>query len=82
MKLSAAPSGPFSNAEVRPVQGDLRQAGQRAQDQVLDAGLGRRGQRHRLAVAAQAAVHPEDVQHFLTVAGERDVHKPSPSDQR
>ena len=47
--------------DERPVHGDLRQPGEGAQGDLLDAGLGGRGQRDGVAVAAQAGVDPEDV---------------------
>ena len=43
------------------VQVDLRQPGNGAQDDVLDARLRGGGDRHRVAVAAQAGRDPEDV---------------------
>jgi hypothetical protein len=57
--------GAALEVDERPVHRDLRQAGQRAQGDLLDARLGGRGQRHRVPVAPQAAVHPEDVDHGL-----------------
>ena len=47
--------------DQRPVHRDLRQARQRAQRDLLDAGLGGRGEGDRVAVAAQPGVDPEDV---------------------
>ena len=44
-----------------PVHGDLRQPGQGAQGDLLDARLGGRGQGHGVAVAAESGVDPENV---------------------
>ncbi len=49
--------------DERPVHLDVRQARQRAEHDLLDAGLGRRGQRDRVAVAAEPGVDPENVQY-------------------
>jgi hypothetical protein len=43
------------------VQEDPRHAGQRAQDQILDTGLGGGGHRDGIAIAAEAGGHPDDV---------------------
>jgi hypothetical protein len=57
--------GAALEVEQRPVQGDPGQPRQRADHQLLDARLGRGGQRDGVPVAAQPAVHPEDVQDLL-----------------
>src|SRR6266487_2019943 len=51
--------------DKRPVHGNLGQAGQGAECDLLDARLGRRRQGNGVTVAAQSAVHPEDVDHGL-----------------
>ena len=47
--------------DQRPVHGDLREPRQRPQRDLLDAGLGGRGEGDRVAVAAQTRVDPQDV---------------------
>ncbi len=56
---------PALEVDQRPVHRDLRQARQRAERDLLDARLGRRRQRDGVTVAAQPAVHPEDVDRRL-----------------
>ena len=46
--------------QKRIVQGDARGPGQRAAQQVLDAGLGRAGHRDGVAIAAQTGGEPQD----------------------
>src|SRR5690606_5390527 len=48
-----------------PVDGDLGQAGQRAQGDLFDAGLGGGSQRHRIAVTTQSGVDPQHVDQGL-----------------
>ena len=55
--------------DQRPVHRDLRQPRQRPEHDLLDAGLGGRGQGDRVAVAAEPTVHPEDVDNGLGRAG-------------
>ena len=47
--------------DQRPVHRDLRQAGQRAERDLLDARLGGRGEGDGVAVAAQPGVDPQDM---------------------
>src|SRR5207247_2049857 len=47
--------------EQRPVQDDLGKAGEAALDDLLEARLHRRRERHGVAVAAQSGIHPDDV---------------------
>ena len=58
--------GAFDRAALvvdeRPVDRDLREAGQRAEHDLLDARLGRCGESDGVAVAAESCVDPEDVQ--------------------
>src|SRR6516225_3195718 len=57
--------GAAFEVDQRPVHRYLRQAGQRAQDDLLDARLRRGGECDRVPVAAEAPVHPEDVYNRL-----------------
>jgi hypothetical protein len=57
--------GAALEVDQRPVHRDLGQARQGAEHDLLDAGLGRGGQRHRVPVAAEASVHPEDMQNRI-----------------
>src|ERR1017187_5681382 len=57
--------GPALEVDQRPVHRYLGQSRQRAEHDFLDAGLGCGGQRHRVAVAAEAAIHPEYVQDWF-----------------
>ena len=59
--------------DQRPVHRDLGQAGQRAEHDLLDAGLGGGGQGDRVSVTAEAAVHPEDVDDGLLPSAACDV---------
>ena len=52
---------PAFEVDQRPVDGDLGQPGEGAQGDLLDARLGRRGQRHRIPVAAEPGVDPKDM---------------------
>ena len=54
--------GAALEVDQRPVHRDLGQARQGAERDLLDAGLGGGGQRHRVPVAAEASVHPENMQ--------------------
>src|SRR6266702_885827 len=54
--------GAALEVDQRPVHRYLGQAGQGAEHDLLDAGLGGSGQRHRVPVAAEASVHPENMQ--------------------
>jgi hypothetical protein len=45
--------------DQRPVHGHLGQTGKRAERDLLDAGLGSRGQRDRVPVTTEASVDPE-----------------------
>jgi len=47
--------------DERPVEAHLRQAGQRAERDLFDGRLHRRGKRDGIAVATQPRVDPEDV---------------------
>ena len=51
--------------DQRPVHGDLGQARQGAERDLLDAGLGRGGQRDGVAVTAESGVDPQDVDQGL-----------------
>ena len=57
--------GAALEVDQRPVHGDLGQPRQGAERDLLDAGLGRGGQCHRVPVAAEAPVHPEDMYDWL-----------------
>ena len=57
--------GAALEVDQRPVDGDFRQPGQGAERDLLDAGLGGRGEGHGVAVAAEAGVDPEDVDQGL-----------------
>ena len=54
--------GAALEVDQRPVHRDLGQARQGAEHDLLDAGLGGSGQRYRVPVAAEASVHPENMQ--------------------
>ncbi len=53
--------GSALEVDQRPVDRDLRKSRQGPQDDLLDARLGGSGEGDRVAVAAEPAVHPEDV---------------------
>ena len=65
MKLSRSGFRAALEVDQRPVHRDLGQPGQGAEHDLLDARLGGGGERDRVPVAAEAAVHPEDVDHRL-----------------
>ena len=65
--------------DQRPVHRDLREAGQGAERDLLDARLGRRGEGDRVAVAAQPGVDPEDVDDGLVRRGFRAGHDGPPA---
>ena len=61
MKSLLLPDGAVVEVDQRPVHGDLREPRQRPQRDLLDAGLGGRGEGDRVAVAAQSRIDPQDV---------------------
>ncbi len=73
MKLSAPGLRAALEVDQRPVHGDLGQPGQRSERDLLDARLGGGGQGDRVPVAAQPAIHPQNVDHGLGCLGLRGV---------
>ena len=70
---------PALEVDQRPVDGDLREAGQGAEGDLLDARLGGGGEGDGVAVAAQAGVDPQDVDDGLVRIGQR--HPPGGSER-
>ena len=64
-EVVGAAVGAALEVDQRPVHGDLRQPGQGAEGDLLDAGLGGRGEGHGVAVAAEAGVDPQHVDQGL-----------------
>ncbi len=60
-EIVGAAHGAALEVDQRPVHSDLRQPGQGSEGDLLDARLSGGGERHRVAVAAQAGIDPEDV---------------------
>ena len=73
-EVVGAAVGPALEVDQRPVHRDLGQAGQRAEGDLLDAGLGGRGQGDGVAVTAEPGVDPQHVdQGFFGLDGSSAV---------
>ena len=60
-EVVGAAVGSALEIDERPVHGDFRQARQRTEGDLLDTGLGGGSQRHRIPVATETCVDPENV---------------------
>ena len=70
---------PALEIDQRPVHSDLREPGQRTKGDLLDARLGRSGQRDRVPVATETGIDPQHMdQRFFCLEGGGRRHRSHP----